>query len=203
MTLSEYENVVRALGPDRWHPALGDGVGLRRSEWRAKLRNTNISDPTIESSAMTAVAVTNEETRRHLVVRGISGIDIVCEQCHLPCMTDKTTPAGWVVQLTIPAQITPTTADGTAWIGPAILGAPSLQYFNVAIADAEIAVEATRKHSGSDSGVMVGVVRALSAAEVASIPLSVGEVKRAWAIKRLDGSSRSLTAQGPGSITLP
>ena len=54
-----------------------------------------------------------------------------------------------------------------------------MQYFNVAIADAEMAVEATRKHVGSDSGVIVGVVRALSAAEVASIPLSLGEVRRA------------------------
>jgi len=94
-------------------------------------------------------------------------------------MSDKTTPAGWVVQLTLPAHITPARPDGAPWIGPAILGAPSLQYFNVAIADAEMAVEATRKHSGSDSGVIVGVVRALSAAEVASIPLSVGEVRRA------------------------
>jgi hypothetical protein len=79
----------------------------------------------------------------------------------------------------IPAHTTPATADGTPWIGPAILGAPSLQYFNVAIADAEMAVEATRKHSGSDSGVIVGIVCAPSAAEVASIPLSVGEVRRA------------------------
>ena len=54
-----------------------------------------------------------------------------------------------------------------------------MQYFNVAIADAEIAVEKARKHLGSDSGVIVGVVRALSAAEVASIPLSLGEVRRA------------------------
>ena len=94
-------------------------------------------------------------------------------------MSDKATPAGWVVQLTLPAPISPTRADGTPWIGPAILGAPSLQYFNVAIADAEMAMEATRKHSGSDSGVIVGVVRTMSAAEVASIPLSVGEVRRA------------------------
>src|SRR5215510_7630549 len=35
MALIEYENVVQALGPDRSHPALGDGVGSRRSEWRA------------------------------------------------------------------------------------------------------------------------------------------------------------------------
>ena len=53
-----------------------------------------------------------------------------------------------------------------------------MQYFNVAIADVEMAVEATRKHLGSNSGVIVGVVRALSAAEVASIPLSLGEVRR-------------------------
>jgi hypothetical protein len=94
-------------------------------------------------------------------------------------MRGETTPAGWVVQLTIPAHASPTRADGTPWIGPAILGAPSFEYFNVAIADAEMAMEATRKHSGSDGGVIVGVVRALSAAEVASIPLSVGEVRRA------------------------
>jgi hypothetical protein len=94
-------------------------------------------------------------------------------------MSDKTTPAGWVVQLTLPAPINPTRADDTPWIGPAISGAPCLQYFNVAIADAEMAVEATRKHSGIDSGVIVAAVRALSAAEVASIPLSVGEVRRA------------------------
>ena len=72
-----------------------------------------------------------------------SGIDSVGEQCHLPCMSGKTTPTGWVVQLTIPVYITPTRADGTPWTGPAILGAPSFQYFNVAIADAEMAVEAT------------------------------------------------------------
>ena len=54
-----------------------------------------------------------------------------------------------------------------------------MQYFNVAIADVEMALEATRKHLGSDSDVIVGVVRALSAVEVASIPLSLGEVRRA------------------------
>jgi hypothetical protein len=90
-------------------------------------------------------------------------------------MSDKTTLAGWVVQLTVPAPI----ADGTSWIGPVILGAPSMQYFNVAIADAETALEATRKHSGSNSDVIVEAVRALSAAEVATISLASGEVRRA------------------------
>src|SRR5215472_9038565 len=65
MTLIEYENVVQALGPDRSHPALGDGVGSRRSEWRANLGNTNIAHATIESGAKTAVAVMDEETSRY------------------------------------------------------------------------------------------------------------------------------------------
>ena len=67
MALIEYENVVQALGPDRSHPALGDGVGARRSERRAYLGNTNIAHPTIESCAITAVAVTKKETSRYSV----------------------------------------------------------------------------------------------------------------------------------------
>jgi hypothetical protein len=62
MALIQYENVVQTLGPDRSHPALGDGVGSRRSEWCANLGNTNITHPTIESGAIAAVAVVNEET---------------------------------------------------------------------------------------------------------------------------------------------
>jgi hypothetical protein len=67
MALIEYENVVQALGPDRSHPALGDGVGSRRSEWRTNLGNTNITHATIEGGAITAVAVMNEETSRYWV----------------------------------------------------------------------------------------------------------------------------------------
>ena len=67
MALIEYENVVQALGPDRSDPALGDGVGSRRSEWRANLGNTNIAHPTIECGTITAVAVMNEETSRSSV----------------------------------------------------------------------------------------------------------------------------------------
>src|SRR5215472_1006324 len=67
MALIEYEHVVQALGPDRSHPALGDGVGPRRSEWRANLGNANITHATIESGAITAVAVMDEETSRYSV----------------------------------------------------------------------------------------------------------------------------------------
>ena len=34
MALTEDEHVVQALGSDGSDPALGDGVGSRRSEWR-------------------------------------------------------------------------------------------------------------------------------------------------------------------------
>ena len=69
MALIEYEYVIQALGPDRSHPALGDGVGPRRSEWRAKLGNTNIAHPTIEGGAVAAVAVMNEETSQYSLPR--------------------------------------------------------------------------------------------------------------------------------------
>ena len=64
MTLVKYENMVQALGPDRSDPALGDGIGSRRSEWRANLGNTNIAHPTIECGAVTTVAVMNEKSWR-------------------------------------------------------------------------------------------------------------------------------------------
>src|SRR5262249_7285401 len=57
MALIEDEHVVQALAPDRPDPALGDGVGSRRSERRANLGNTNIAHPTIECGTITGVAV--------------------------------------------------------------------------------------------------------------------------------------------------
>jgi len=64
MALIEYEQVVQALGPDRSHPALGDRVGPRRSERRANLGDIEITHPSIEPGAITAVAVMNEKTWR-------------------------------------------------------------------------------------------------------------------------------------------
>src|SRR5215510_2578108 len=64
MALIKYENMVQALAPDRSHPALGYGVGSRRSEWRANLGNTKIAHPMIECGTITAVAVTNEKSWR-------------------------------------------------------------------------------------------------------------------------------------------
>jgi hypothetical protein len=62
MALIEDEHVVQALGSDGSHPALGYGVGSRRSEWCANLGNTNIAHPTIDCATITAVAVMNEKS---------------------------------------------------------------------------------------------------------------------------------------------
>src|SRR5262245_2981352 len=99
----EYEHVVQALGPDRSHPALGDRVGLRRSERRARLGNTEMAQPPIESAAITAVAVMNEETYRLAVptaafdnllyVQSAVGCDVTCtwRTCRLAWWITKNT----------------------------------------------------------------------------------------------------------------
>ena len=93
-------------------------------------------------------------------------------------MTDKASPAGWVVQATIPPAVTPPSPQ---WIGPTVSSAPSFQYFNVAVADSDKAVEATTKHlTKANAGAgEVRAVRALSSAEIAALGLKSGEVKPA------------------------
>jgi hypothetical protein len=96
-------------------------------------------------------------------------------------MTEKTPPAGWVVQQTVPAPLSTPGADRSRWIGPVVLAAPSFQYFNVAIASVEKAIEATSKHlarAEANDGEM-SVVRGLSLGEIAALRLEIGEVKPA------------------------
>jgi hypothetical protein len=62
-----------------------------------------------------------------------------------------------------------------------MVGVPSFQYFNVAIAAPNKAIEATTKHlakTETKEGEM-SVVRALSAGEIAALNLTTGEVKAA------------------------
>ena len=96
-------------------------------------------------------------------------------------MSEKTSPAGWVVQVTVPAPVAPPRADGLRWIGAVALSAPSFQYFNVAIAAPKTAMEATTKHLASTEvkGGEMSVVRALSAKEIAALHLKAGEVRPA------------------------
>ena len=100
------------------------------------------------------------------------------EQCHLRCMTEKAPPAGWVVQVTIPA--TPALSSSSAvWRRLNLRDAPSFKYFNVAIAAAAKALEATTKHSAETEDREVGIVRGLSSKEIAALRLMPGEVKPA------------------------
>ncbi len=94
-------------------------------------------------------------------------------------MTDKTSPAGWVVQLTIPVQAS---EDAQArWVGRLGLGPPQFRYFNVAIAVPIKAIEATREHlAGTEhKDREMSVVRGLSEPEILALSLNVGDVKPA------------------------
>jgi hypothetical protein len=98
-------------------------------------------------------------------------------------MTDKASPAGWVVQVTVQAQPTAATETGVRWIGPSLLGAPSFEYFNVAIASPDEAIEATTKYLAKGktdaADIDASTARELSSAEVAALGLKAGEVKPA------------------------
>ena len=64
-----------------------------------------------------------------------------------------------------------------------MLGAPSFEYFNVAIASPDKAVEATTKYLAKGKvdadDVDASTVRKLSSAEIAALGLKAGEVKPA------------------------
>jgi len=79
-------------------------------------------------------------------------------------MMTKVTPAGWVVQIMTPGHA----------------GAPpAFRYFNVAIAAAKMAVEATVEHITPEREAHVSPVRPLSAQEIAVLRLKAGAVKPA------------------------
>ena len=92
-------------------------------------------------------------------------------------MTEKTSAAGWVVQLTIPG-VPIIQPEGAKW-RPAMSTNPTFQFFNVAIGSAEKAVEVVRQALGASAEAPLRVVRALSSAEIDTIPLRAGETKPA------------------------
>ena len=77
MALIEDEHVVQALGPDRSHLALGNRVGPRRSERRARLGNAEITHSPIEAAGITGVAVVNEKAWR-LAIPTAAFDDLLC-----------------------------------------------------------------------------------------------------------------------------
>ena len=63
-----------------------------------------------------------------------------------------------------------------------LVSAPSFEYFNVAIAAPDKAMEATTKHMAKGAEAKAGemsVVRKLSSGEIAALRLKAGEVKPA------------------------
>lgn len=90
------------------------------------------------------------------------------------CMTEKSPPAGWVVQVTTPGEFSRTSERSSQL--RALRGAPSFEYFNVAIAVAGTAEEATTLHLAEDLAREARAVRALSSEEIASLNLKAGEV---------------------------
>jgi hypothetical protein len=92
-------------------------------------------------------------------------------------MSDKESPAGWVVQVTIPGQIS-SERSRSGYLST-LLGAPSFKYFNVAVANAEAAMAATTKHLADPERRETSVVRALSLGEIAVLGLAAGDVKPA------------------------
>ena len=91
-------------------------------------------------------------------------------------MTNKTSPAGWVVQVITPGQPSLTATPGGRRNGPGLMGPPSFSYFNVAIAAAGKAIEATTKQLAEDGDKETGVVRPLSSEEIATLKLKAGDV---------------------------
>jgi hypothetical protein len=97
-------------------------------------------------------------------------------------MIDKSIPAGWVVQVAIPAKSEARQADAP-WRPPVMLvSATTFEYFNVAIAAADKAMAATTNHlaqSAEPKAGVMSVVRKLSSGEIAALSLQAGEVKPA------------------------
>lgn len=97
-------------------------------------------------------------------------------------MTEKALPTGWVVQVAIPAEPEARAADAPWRPSVMLVNAPSFEYFNVAIADPDKAMEATTKHLAKGAKPKAGtmsVVRKLSSREIAALSLQAGEVKPA------------------------
>jgi hypothetical protein len=97
-------------------------------------------------------------------------------------MIEKPSPAGWVVQVAIPAKPEARAADAPWRPSAMLVNAPSFEYFNVAISAPEKAMEAATRHLAEGAEAKAGamsVVRKLSSAEIAALSLKAGEVKPA------------------------
>jgi hypothetical protein len=89
-------------------------------------------------------------------------------------MSEIAPPSGWVVQVTTPGK--PSLTRSISGRLSSVLGAPSFEYFNVAIDTPDAAVAATTKQLTEGSEGEARVVRALSSKEIAALSLKPGQV---------------------------
>ena len=97
-------------------------------------------------------------------------------------MTDKPSPAGWVVQASFRAEPEVRAADAPWRHSAFLVGAPTFKYFNVAIAAPDKAMEATTKYLATSAEAKTGAIsiaRKLSTGEIAALSLKAGEVRPA------------------------
>jgi hypothetical protein len=92
-------------------------------------------------------------------------------------MTENTSLTGWVVEVTTQGELS--RSDGRSNYFRALRGAPSFQYFNVAIAAANKAEAATTAHLAEEPPREARAVRMLSSRELASLKLQAGQVAAA------------------------
>jgi hypothetical protein len=93
-------------------------------------------------------------------------------------MPNRRSPAGYVVEVTIPGskpEPTLTTVRGTLPDDPH----QSVQFFNAALSSGDAAIRAVRKVVRAPADASMRIVRMLSPAEVAATHLHDGEVKPA------------------------
>jgi hypothetical protein len=64
VAFTEDEGVIQALLPDWSHPALGYGIGLRRSKRGTNLSDTEAFQASIEERTITAVPIADQEVAR-------------------------------------------------------------------------------------------------------------------------------------------
>lgn len=89
-------------------------------------------------------------------------------------MIENTSQTGWVVEVTTQGDLS--RSEGRSSYFRALRGAPSFHYFNVAIAVASKAVEATSAYLAEDPPREARAIRVLSSEELASLNLRSGEV---------------------------
>ena len=91
-------------------------------------------------------------------------------------MSPKATTSGWVVQITLPGVLKVPTGSAQQRTE---VPSPTFRFYNVAVADADQAVEAVRKKAGVTSRTPIRTVRALSPPEISALSLRVRQVRLA------------------------